>query len=268
MCKLASGTYTLYGYGGFPITVAFDARLAGSVVLSVASQYYKWRTRIRVDAPIKGDPPREVFLVSTGGGGGSCGASSPDPGERWRIFASKLADGDLGIDSCSGLARRHPRDLPRGHLLAAPVRRRPGRRRRLTADYYDANLIASPSVRATARASLRRGRRRRSAMRSVVSNVATTTRTTLAIGGSAAIRARNPGRGSGGGSVQGQPRSGSEGQGQGGDGQGQGGTVTFELVLSHAELSSRMSRMAGARAAGLGRPLLRVVRGRDVEART
>lgn len=102
ICKLATGTYTLAGYGGFPIKVALDAKLGGSVMLAVSSNLWSWRTRIRVDSPIKGDLPREVFLVTTGGGGGSCGIESPNPGERRRFFAQQLDDGDLGINQCSG----------------------------------------------------------------------------------------------------------------------------------------------------------------------
>ena len=104
VCKLASGTYTISRYNGPPRTIAFDAKLGGSVLLHAPMMYNAWRIRVRVDAPIKGDLPREVFVRSSGFGGGGCGIDTgPAPGERLRFFVDKFEnDSDLGMDSCSG----------------------------------------------------------------------------------------------------------------------------------------------------------------------
>ncbi len=104
LCKLATGTYTVSRYNGPPRTIAFDAEVGGSVMLYAPTMYNAWRIRVRVDTPIKGELPREVFIRSSGSGGGGCGIDTgPAPGERLRFFVDTFdGDTDLGMNACSG----------------------------------------------------------------------------------------------------------------------------------------------------------------------
>lgn len=110
VCNITTGNYLLSDYNGPTRVFAYDAKVGGSVMLYAPIMYNAWRVRVRVDTPIKGDLPREVFIRSSGSGGGGCGIDTgPLPGERSRFFLhkfedenGKLLDTDLGMNACSG----------------------------------------------------------------------------------------------------------------------------------------------------------------------
>lgn len=126
VCKIETGTYEINGPSG-PRTFAFDAKVGGSVLFTIPRMPNEWRVRIRVDAQIKGDLPREVYLRSSGTWGGGCGIDwGPAPGSRLRFLSvTRFDDGDLGIDSCSGSheiddkTAAHPRVVPAARPAAS-----------------------------------------------------------------------------------------------------------------------------------------------------